>query len=601
MELQDLSVYARETYQLYEETSWSNQPGVSVIHARSGKWLAVLMKEYSEETGEIIERCDMKCGPATYNDLLHSYVTMPFLMKGSNWIGIVIDDMTDCEVVCRLFDRAVEEERKQGYTIVLDNNRKGQTNIYHSTPVPPSPYPVQHPQRIVPEKISQMKAMYKEYPGEPLHVSKARNFYHQAKFMEDYEDGHFKEWKGNFTQFFCTYHDLNTSQLISYFSWRTQVRRKNYRSACSSFIYMHIYELLNGIGVKDALDGYQKLCVIAERYFGPRAMYNQYNTIGRWIKDYAIYHTLSQNNMKKQSYEYDKRINHAVLVTSRPEDFTDEELFSAISDLSYRDVGNSILYKTNQDYMLKITSRVYRLIFEDDKQSYFRDSVTIMDVKPWEPFSNAVFYEVEKHADVDYVYNEVETYHCRDGKWAVENIMMHGIKDIAMMILHETDRVVRTHLRGYHKLKKKEEEAWVTPYVEKALAEERKEELERNIPKVNLDSAFLDKIRDDAAITREALLTEEEKEEVEEVIETKETVEQAEDDNLFILKTILSGQDVSEYIHAHHLLPSVITDAINEAFFDEIGDSILECDGETITFVEEYREDVEELLGGRYE
>ncbi len=46
------------------------------------------------------------------------------------------------------------------------------------------------------------------------------------------------------------------------------------------------------------------------------------------------------------------------------------------------------------------------------------------------------------------------------------------------------------------------------------------------------------------------------------------------------------------------MLASVVTDAINEALFDEIGDNALECEGEDITLVEDYREDVLDILGG---
>ncbi|WP_356948066.1 tellurite resistance TerB C-terminal domain-containing protein [Faecalibaculum rodentium] len=45
-------------------------------------------------------------------------------------------------------------------------------------------------------------------------------------------------------------------------------------------------------------------------------------------------------------------------------------------------------------------------------------------------------------------------------------------------------------------------------------------------------------------------------------------------------------------------MPSVVTDAINEALFDEIGDNAMECEGEDITLVEDYREDVMDILGG---
>jgi hypothetical protein len=42
----------------------------------------------------------------------------------------------------------------------------------------------------------------------------------------------------------------------------------------------------------------------------------------------------------------------------------------------------------------------------------------------------------------------------------------------------------------------------------------------------------------------------------------------------------------------------VVTDAINEALFDEIGDNALECDGDSIALVKDYREDVMDILGG---
>ena len=52
-------------------------------------------------------------------------------------------------------------------------------------------------------------------------------------------------------------------------------------------------------------------------------------------------------------------------------------------------------------------------------------------------------------------------------------------------------------------------------------------------------------------------------------------------------------------MQSHHLMPSVAADTINEAFFEETGDSILACDGQTLTLVEDYREDILKILGGK--
>ena len=44
-------------------------------------------------------------------------------------------------------------------------------------------------------------------------------------------------------------------------------------------------------------------------------------------------------------------------------------------------------------------------------------------------------------------------------------------------------------------------------------------------------------------------------------------------------------------------MPSMVADTINEALYDEIGDIVLECDGDSLTIVEDYLEDLEELTG----
>ena len=65
-----------------------------------------------------------------------------------------------------------------------------------------------------------------------------------------------------------------------------------------------------------------------------------------------------------------------------------------------------------------------------------------------------------------------------------------------------------------------------------------------------------------------------------------------------ILLTVMRGESAAELIRQQFLMPSVVTDTINEALFDEIGDNVLECDGEEITFVEDYREELNLIING---
>ena len=45
----------------------------------------------------------------------------------------------------------------------------------------------------------------------------------------------------------------------------------------------------------------------------------------------------------------------------------------------------------------------------------------------------------------------------------------------------------------------------------------------------------------------------------------------------------------------------MVTDALNEAFYEVIGDSILDCDGDSICLVEDYVEEVRNMLTGEAE
>ena len=44
-------------------------------------------------------------------------------------------------------------------------------------------------------------------------------------------------------------------------------------------------------------------------------------------------------------------------------------------------------------------------------------------------------------------------------------------------------------------------------------------------------------------------------------------------------------------------MPSVVADTINGALSDEIGDNVLEEDGDTLAVVEDYREEILQLFG----
>ena len=177
-------------------------------------------------------------------------------------------------------------------------------------------------------------------------------------------------------------------------------------------------------------------------------------------------------------------------------------------------------------------------------------------------------------------------------------------------------------------LQEKPTEAWARPYVEAVLEADRKAALEALKPKITIDLSGLEQIRLAASITRDSLLTEEEKEEsrvscdpvlptennvsirpssetavmksapAEEEVEGQTAFDGLDEAHLTILQILLRGETAEGQIRSAHLMPALVVDTINEAFYDEIGDNILEYDGNEISLIEDYREDVAAILGG---
>ena len=46
------------------------------------------------------------------------------------------------------------------------------------------------------------------------------------------------------------------------------------------------------------------------------------------------------------------------------------------------------------------------------------------------------------------------------------------------------------------------------------------------------------------------------------------------------------------------MLAEIAADTINEALFDEVGDTVLICEGEELALIDDYREDIIRMLGG---
>lgn len=595
MDISEFITYVQEKYQLELQYPWSDFPGFSVfIHKNTQKWIACLMRQWDYEEGMEIQRADFKCQSSIALDRSYSFLTKPFRMKGPNWVGVIFDERTQPEVIFRLFDLAYQQENNRGFTIVLDQPATKTQYIERPNSLR------QDTAEDIPDKIIEMLHLY-EYENHSFE-QKCMNFYRQGKFMEAYEDH--APCRVYHTRYFPTYHDLNIRQLRGYFTWRTEARQGKIDSRGELYAYIYAYELLNDIGICSFIDGLEKLNQLKEVFQETGSQLVSH--LNRWMLDYVIIHQIPRDLAMKviPSILMDEDQHLAIL--HDPQNYTEEEVFHAFFSFASRNTQKSIIFQNHQAKAKHLFASIWLYLaknYQQDGQDLFTLCFGKKTKFTWHPLSNAVYWSAFAKQDQFYSLNDARSYAYVDGDWYEERYdpLQINLSKIQGM-LREIDRRLRQYLKVGHYLRKNPEELWVSPYIDQVLEEEKRRELEKQRPQIQVNFSQLDKIRQDALITRDQLLTEEEIEEdtklKPEVKLSEEKIDGLDEIHGQILWALLKEKQVDTLIKEHHLLPSIVAETINEAFLDDIGDQILECDGKTITLIEDYKEDILDILGG---
>ncbi len=503
----------------------------------------------------------------------------------------------------------------RGATIVLGNGQNPVPGVvYGDTPLNGAGAMYGNTDTSVPEKIRQMWEMY-EY-GDGSHRLKCRNFYRQGLFMADYEDDY--EWSGTFLRYFPTYHDLNLPQLRGYFSWRTQVRKGVFRPTPTSFTYIYLYELLNGIGTSSVEDSLLKMREFETGYldtgYGDPKMEQN---LHRWMRELAIVNNLPLEIVYELTDPFLLERDRHITVLRQPDTHSDEEIFKALCHFATGNLDSSPVVTAHDADGKHLFAKIWRRAVATGTPKgadFIVATFGPWKAFPWYPFANAIyFWNSSATGNFEYELNESRIYEFHDGIWFERKFeeLFYNKKRITEL-LHETDRRLRLYLKTGRPLRERPEESWAATYIEPVIEEDHQARLEAAKPKIHIDLGSLDHIREDAIVTRESLLSDEELQEetappvlepevvLEPVAPVTPTVTAValDETHLQILIALLDGEVADDLLRKHKLMPSVVTDTINEAFFDEIGDSILDCDGEQITLVEDYIEDVKTILNG---
>ena len=515
-----------------------------------------------------------------------------------------------------------DKQKPQGCTIVLPETPVQGPGVYHDTALPERGARTREEAEPVPDRILQMLRLYEFRSG--TFADRCRNFYRQGKFMEDYEDN--VPWNGTLLRYFPTYHNLNIRQLRGYFTWRTQVRKGVFTPIATSLAYLYLYELLNGIGTsspEDALEQMRKFEVgFLDSGIGEEDMRDN---LQRWRLAYAVLHQVPPALARQYASPALVERDEALAVLRSPSEYTDEEIFSALCSIAGKKLEQSPVAQQKAERGRRLFALVWRCASEqplENGQDLFSACFGKSKSFPWHPLGNAVYWTEHMHPDADYTLDPCRSYHCRNGVWwedRYDGLFFDRLRFRGL--LHEADRALRRYLKTGHYLQCKTGEAWAEVYSQAVIEADRRAEREAARPQITWDFSRLDRIRREALSTRDSLLTEEEMDLAgeaqgegggmeeppclaEEDMRDKETPGAAsplaslDRTHRQILRALVLGENPEPLLQAGRLMPSVVADTINQALFDEFGDIVLECDGETISAVADYREEILQMLGG---
>ena len=128
--------------------------------------------------------------------------------------------------------------------------------------------------------------------GDYFDTTYAQYSTHFVEQAELYEDVQSKSAKFvEFESYLPAYYEMSRAQRKYYFFWRTQAREGEYLETARSYIFVHIFELINQIGISNTPDGYEQLKRLWLNY---RSKYPSLDDcLPDWISDYAVVNQLS--------------------------------------------------------------------------------------------------------------------------------------------------------------------------------------------------------------------------------------------------------------------------------------------------------------------
>lgn len=452
-----------------------------------------------------------------------------------------------------------------------------------------------------PQKIKEMKDIM--YSPAAYWKTSAWLFYTQGKFMEDYEDSFcYGEF---FTKYYPCYRDLSVEQLRGYFTWRKNVRKKQIEKAPLPFVYIYIYELLNCIGAETPEECFKLLKDFCKEYIEIDESIKKYTD--SWLIDFIVYYGLSPELADDMP---DIRHDKALLTLMHWNEYSDDELFEAILEMSSYQFQKSLYYVSYpvefRTVLVRSFKKISEFFSEKRKLSLFTKLFGNIVECSHNMFQSAVFYDRQSLRSCEYSLSEIHTYTCKNGKWSCRKIYGNrGRNGRLGDLVKAVDSLLREKKDFRHKLSCTDVSKTTLKLIQNVIDEYYEELHRKEAKKINIDLSKLNVIRIAADITREKLLVDEEETQdtvyAAEVERTHEIAEMSDGDPLDtdekeLLIALLYNEDITAAAQKSGKMPSILADSINEKMFEVFSDNIIDFSEDIPQLIEDYTDELKEMF-----
>ena len=309
---------------------------------------------------------------------------------------------------------------------------------------------------------------------------------------------------------------MTDRQLRGYITWRTQLRRGIVTKTSTSFAFVYIYELLNGIGVDSLEDAYRELRRFWDEYRDLESAADRY--MRTWLRDFVVYHGLPRALIADDpALSKELILDEAMLVLMEGSRHTPDERFGAWATLSSYRIRSSRFYKEYptdvQSVVLGVMDRLAAYYAKGSRKHDLFETLFGEKARlPCEMFRACVFEDVPRHPDATYELDAINRFTCVSGNWTHECYQGNRRESSKLgSILKEIDARMRLRYGYAHPLREEKTPKYLLAFIEKEIDAWLSWKAAHAPRVIEIDRSKLGGIRGDAAVIREELLIDEER------------------------------------------------------------------------------------------